>query len=371
MAEDKEEGKLPPQLENAVNEQKSLSYSSGPSGLSGTKSLEKEIDAYEEVKNIDKKIAEMEEEEKKQRQYLLSLTSNDMIETQAKYIEEKEKERSEEEKAKEAALARIAAENDKIYKSFNDTHKDHLKRKSADAENLKDFVEAVKTGTVSDDLINRLTKTDKQKKEEREHNKKLGASFKTAEVEHEYYTREIKKIDSKLKTLPQDHKERPILEQRRNNYIKRKDVASGIIQQGHKEIDKCFEQINSINEGEKVVKKEEHKAILKEKKKDVFANTLAAVGKETFVKLAQNKGDGTAESLMNFMADTETLQEAFLDRTAEAVKEDPNMANKLKERLGEQQKNDTPSSGRLHPPSTPNIKKPTTNKGRGDDGHGK
>ena len=111
MSDDQDDSETPPQLENVINELKSQSYSSGPSGPHNKLDLENLENAYDNLASIDKNLAQIKEreEEEKQRQqaFQRSEYSNDLT-------QKRETQREAIQKDKDELLARLATANDKI-----------------------------------------------------------------------------------------------------------------------------------------------------------------------------------------------------------------------------------------------------------------
>ena len=259
---------------------------------------------------------------------------------------------------KDKDLDKLAAANDKIYKSFNDTHKDHLSRKESRTKNLNAALQATQAGEpISEELRNSLKKSDQQKKEEREHNKKLAAVMKAAKGEEERSKAAINEIDSEIGKPSQSQEQIQALQQRRKQHVDRLDVVNGEMQKGNAELDACLVHAENIHSGRKAAKTEEDKTFWVEQQNDFWDSVASVVDKGILLERAKEKGGGTVASLSELIKDQEVMQELLHDAVKETIRQDPKAAEKLRELLDQNtQINDT--SGPKSPPNTPNVKLP-------------
>ncbi len=347
-----------PQFENALNNLKSLSYSSGFSGSSNADALQNLLNAYDNIDHIDQRIKNLEDqaerEDERQKASVRAQANQEVMEQRKTY--EDSKRALEEERARE--LARMERESDKVYEKFNATHEKELAKKKAYTEVLSEALKATEAGVpISEELKNKMKKNEKQKEEEKQNSIQLVETYKVAKADIEVQTREIKKIEDEMGKT-QDHKVRQVLQEKKDHHVKRQEIANNVIERVHSHVDEHLSRLEYISNGKKAAeKKMVNQEVWKEAEKDLINNIIAIIGPDLLLEQAKKKGAHTVEAVHSLMSNPVAMQEVLQDAMKEAIKRNPNTADKIREMLDKEQKGST--SQNIQPASTPNVIKST------------
>lgn len=247
-----------PQLKNALNNLKGLSYYFGSSRLDALRTL---LDTYEKVGDIDQRIRAVavlvEREDERQKDSALSQASQNMMEQRKVY--EGHKVDLQAQKDKEMAL--LIKTNEIIYKKFDSFHEEHLAKQKNDNQHLSEVVNAMKSGKkISDTHKKKLTKTPEQRKKAKECNEHIIKTKFVAEADIELHTKELTQIEERIKTLsPHQKEERRALQERSKFHRKHHEIAKKQSKKADLHVVQLAEQVKIIHEGVQAVKdKDQH-----------------------------------------------------------------------------------------------------------------
>ena len=244
------------QFENALNNIKGLSYSSGFSGSSHSDDLRTLLDTYKKVGDIDQRIKAVEKqaerEDERQKYSVLSQASQSMIEQRKAY--EGHKLDLQAQKDKEMAL--LIKKNEIVYKKLDSFHKEQLAKQKEDNKNLSEVVNSMKSGKpIKDAHKKKLIKTPEQKRKAKERNAHIVKSKFVAEADIELHTKELVQVEERIRKLsPYQKEELLTLQKRRKLHKERCKRASDVSKKFDLHVVQLAERVQLVHEGIRTAK---------------------------------------------------------------------------------------------------------------------